>query len=123
LIYRLGMPILVSMAQLCAAVLALGRPDFAAAATFLAGGWPTATGVLASLELLVWTIVVGAVLWSLRAIAADVANRALVGSRWREGSVLAVGALVLAAGAFHHLADQVGMSGGTVQEAQRVLAR
>lgn len=123
MIYRLGLPILVSMAQLWAAVLAIGRPDFASSVAFMAGGWPTAAGVLSALQLLVWAIVLGGVGWSIGSVAWELLNRPVVSPRWLEGSVLAVGLLILAAGAVHHFTYQVGMSGGTVEEAQRVIGR
>lgn len=111
------------MAQLWAAVLAIGRPDFASSVAFMAGGWPTAAGVLSALQLLVWAIVLGGVGWSIGSVAWELLNRPVVSPRWLEGSVLAVGLLILAAGAVHHFTYQVGMSGGTVEEAQRVIGR
>jgi hypothetical protein len=117
------MPLLVTIVQLCTAALALGRPQVGPALAFLAGGWPTADETLAALELLVWTIVVAGVAWSLGTLAWELAHRAALGHRFREGSALATGLLILAAGAAHHLTYQVGMAGGSVQEAQSVLGR
>jgi hypothetical protein len=117
---RVGLPILVGTAQLGAAALALGRPDPGPALRFLGGGWPTAGDTLAAVELLVWTIVVAAVGWSVATLGWEVASR----PRVRDGVALATGVLILAAGAAHHVAAQpVGMSGGTVQEAQAFLGR
>jgi hypothetical protein len=118
-ISRLGMPILVSTAQLGAAALALGRPDPGPALRFLAGGWPTSGDTLAALELLVWTIVLCAVGWSLATVGSEVASR----PRVREGLALATGVLILGAGTAHHLTAPVGMSGGSVREAQAFLGR
>jgi hypothetical protein len=123
LINRLGPPILVTAAQLCAAGLALGRPDPAAAAGFLAGGLPTDAETVAALELLVWTIVLVAAAWSLGSLARELSSRAARSRRFREGSVLATGVLILATGLLHHLTYHVGLSGGSVQEAQSVLGR
>jgi hypothetical protein len=122
LIYRLGLPLLVSVTQLCAAVLALGRPDFGSTLDFFGGGWPAAEA-LSALQVLVWAIVLVVVCWSVVATIWELAHRAVASGRWREGSVLAVGALVLAVGALHHFSYQIGMSGGSVEEAQSVLGR
>jgi len=122
-INRVGIPVLVSTAQLGAAALALGRPDPGSALAFLGGGWPTAGDTLAALELLVWTIVLAAVGWSLATLGWELASRVATSRRFREGSALATGLLILVAGAAHHAADTVGMSGGTVQEAQSFLGR
>ena len=119
MINRVGIPILVGAAQLGAAALALGRPDLGPALTFLGGGWPTAGDTLAALELLVWAIVLGAVGWSLATVGGELAAR----PRVREGVALAIGALILVAGAAHHVTEPVGMSGGSVQEAQAFLGR
>ena len=123
MIFRLGLPLLVSVAQLCAAVVALGRPDLGLVLAFMGGGWPTAAETLATLQLLVWAIVVVVVGWGLGTTIWELVHRVDVSSHWREGSVLAVGVLVLAAGALHHFGYQVGMSGGSVEEAQGVLGR
>jgi len=123
LINRVGMPLLVSTAQLCAAALALGRPDLGPALAFLGGGWPTADETLSALELLVWAIVVGAVAWSVVAVVGELGRRAASSRRFREGSVLVTGLLILLAGAAHHATYHVGMSGGTVEEAQGFLGR
>jgi hypothetical protein len=115
------MPLLVSTAQLGAAALALGRPDLGPALAFLGGGWPTAGETLSALELLVWAIVLAAVGWSLVTLAWELVCRAATNQRFREGSALATGLLILVAGAAHHLTYQVEMSGGSVQEAESFL--
>jgi len=123
LITRVGIPLLVSTAQLCTAALALGRPDPGPALAFLGGGWPTADEALAALALLVWAIVIGSVAWSVATLIGELGRRAASSRRFREGSVLVTGVLILLAGAAHHATSQVGMSGGTVQEAQGFLGR
>jgi hypothetical protein len=123
LINRVGILILVSTAQLGAAALALGRPDPGPALSFLSGGWPTSGDTLATLELMVWTIVLGAVGWSLATLGREVGSRVASSRRFREGSALATGLLILVAGAVHHWTEPVGMSGGSVQEAQAFLGR
>jgi len=120
---RVGIPILVSIIQLGAAAVALGRPDPAPALGFLAGGWPTAGETLAALELLVWAIVLVAAGGGLVAAGWGLASRAAGSPRLREGAVLATGLLILVAGAAHHMTEPVGMSGGSVQEAQAFLGR
>ena len=123
MINRVGLPFLVSTAQLGAAALALGRPDPGPALRFLGGAWPTSGDTLAALELLVWTIVLAAVGWSLGTVGWQLATRVAASPRLREGSALATGLLILAAGAAHHMSEPVGMSGGSVQEAQAFLGR
>jgi hypothetical protein len=123
LIHRLGLPLSVSVAQLCAAVLVLGRPDLRLALAFLGGGWPTAAETVAALQVLVWAIVLGVIGSSVVATIRELAYRGVRSPRWRERSALAIGALVLAAGAAHHFSYQVGMSGGSIEEARSVLGR
>jgi hypothetical protein len=123
LIFRFGLPLLVSVAQLCTAVVALGRPDLGLALAFLGGAWPTAAETLSALQLMVWAIVLAIAGWSIGTTIWELVHRADAGWRWREGSVLAVGVLVLAAGALHHFSDHVSMSGGSVEEARIALGR
>jgi hypothetical protein len=113
----------VTVAQLCAAAMALGWPDLGPALVFLGGGWPTAVETLSALELLVWAIVLAGVTWSLGTLAWELAHRVAGSPRFREGAALATGLLILVAGAAHHLTYQVGMSGGTVQEARSAIGR
>ena len=121
MISRVGIPLLVSTAQLGAAALALGRPDLGSALVFLGGGWPTEGETLAALELLVWAIVLVAVGWSVGTLAWEASSRAAGSRTFREAAALVTGLLILLAGAAHHLTYQVGMSGGTVQEAEAFL--
>jgi hypothetical protein len=114
---------MVSTAQLFAAALALGRPDPGPALAFLGGGWPTAAETLSALELLVWAIVLAAVAWSLGTLAWELGRHAASSRRFREGSLLVTGLLILLAGAAHHATNHVAMSGGTVQEARDFLGR
>jgi hypothetical protein len=122
-INRFGLSILVSAAQLGAAVLALGRPDPGQGLAFLGGGLPTAGEALAAVQLLVWAIVLGSVAWNLGTISRQALVRAAAGRRLWEGSVLATGLLILAAGAAHHITYDAGLTGGSVQEAQSAIAR
>jgi hypothetical protein len=117
------MSLVVSTVQLLAAALALGRPDVGPALVFLGGGWPAADETLAALELLIWGIVLGAVAWSLATLVLEVGPHAVSSRRFREGSVLVTGLLILLAGAARHGTEHVAMSGGTVQEAQGFLGR
>jgi hypothetical protein len=117
------MPLLVSTAQLCAAALALGPPDLGPALAFLGGRWPTVDETLAALQLLVWAIVLAAAVWSVAVLTHQLGRRAAGSRRFREGSTLVTGLLILLAGAAHHATYHVPMSGGTVQEAQGFLGR
>jgi hypothetical protein len=120
MIARLAVPLAVAAAQLGAALAALGRPDPGLALAFLAGDWPTATEALAALQLLVWAIVAACAARGVLVAARETARH--VGARWLwEGSALAVGLLILAAGLARHLSFDVGMSGGSIQEARSVL--
>lgn len=120
MIARLAVPLAVAAVQLAAAIVALGRPEPGLAIGFLAGTWPTAVEALAAAQLLVWAIVAGCVAWGLATAARETAGH-LSGRRLWEGSALAAGLLILAAGAAHHLTFDLGMSGGSVQEAQLVV--
>lgn len=122
MIARLAAAFAVAGAQLGAALAALGRPDPGLALAFLAGTWPTAAEALAAVQVLAWAVVVAFATWGLVVAAGETAQH--VGARplW-EGSALAAGLLILAAGAARHLSFDfdLGMSGGSVQEAQRIL--
>jgi len=109
--------------MLAASAVALGRPDLNLALAFLGGGWPTTGETLAALELLVWAIVLVGAARNLGVLGWEVAHRAAESRRFREGSALAGGLLILIVGAAHHASAQVGMSGGTAQEALSFLGR
>jgi hypothetical protein len=123
LIDRVAIPLLVSTAQLVAAGLALGRPDLGPALAFLGGTSPSAGETLAALALLVWSIVLAVVVWSLGTLIWELGRQVATSRRFREGSALATGLLILVAGAAHHVTYQVPMSGGTISEAQSFLGR
>lgn len=123
MITQFGIPLLIVAAQVCAAFVALGRPDAGTAAAFLRGGWPAAAETLAALQLLVWAIVLAGAAWSMAGLGRAVVGRAVASRRFRQRSALATGLLILVAGAAHHLAPPVDMSGGTVEEAQGILGR
>ncbi|HSR25977.1 MAG TPA: hypothetical protein VLW53_20660, partial [Candidatus Eisenbacteria bacterium] len=98
MITRVGMPLLVSSVQLCAAALALGPPDLGPALAFLGGGWPTVDETLSALQLMVWAIVVGAAAWSLAELVRELGRHAAGSRRFRQGSTLVTGLLILLAG-------------------------
>lgn len=123
MIYRLGLPLVVSIAQFVAAIFALGRPDSGSALAFLGSGRPTVTETLSALQFLVWAIVLLVVCGSLGMAFWELAHRAAASPRRWEAAVLVVGVLILVVGALHHLAHQVNMYGGSVEEAQGVLGR
>ena len=122
MIARLSAPLAVAAVQLVAAVAALGRPDPTAALGFLAGTWPTASEALAAAQLLVWAIVAASVTWGVATAVRETAGHLGARRLW-EGSALAAGLLILAAGAAHHLTFDLGMSGGSIQEARLALGR
>lgn len=123
MICRSVLPLLIAAVQLCAAVVALGWPDAGLVLVFWGGGWPTATEALDTTRLLVWAIVLGCVGWSATIVFKETSKALAAAQRRYEVAVLVVGLLILAAGAVHHGAYQLEMSGGSVQEAQAALDR
>jgi hypothetical protein len=113
-------PVAAWAAQLLAALLTLGPPDPARGLAFLASGAPTAAESLAALQLLVWALIAGAATVGLAGLALE-ANARRVRRRMWECSVVGVGLLLLAGGAARHLTYEPSLSGGSVQEARRVL--
>ena len=123
MIGRLVPPIVASIVQLVAALVALGPPDVAQGLAFLATGAPTAGESLAAVQLLVWTLIACGVATSLVALATEVLTRSPVRRRLWEASVLGVGLLLLTAGTMRHLTYEPTLAGGTVQEAESALGR
>ena len=120
MIARLAVPLAVAGAQLGAALAAVGRPEPPLAFSFLAGTWPTAAEALAAVQLLAWAVVAAFAAWGVVVATGETAQHVASRRLW-EGSALAAGLLILAAGAARHLSFDLGMSGGSVQEAQRIL--
>ncbi|HZV52751.1 MAG TPA: hypothetical protein VFD49_23690 [Candidatus Dormibacteraeota bacterium] len=122
MINRVVVPLVVGLVQLGAALLVLGRPDPGPALTFLAAGPPTTAEALAAARLLVWAVVLSCTAYAVGA-SLHQARRVTAHPRALEGSALAVGLLILAAGIVHHLTYHVPMSGGSIQEARNAIGR
>jgi hypothetical protein len=120
---RLAFPLVASVVELLAALVALGPPDVAQGLAFLGTGSPTAAESLAAVQLLVWVLIAVGVATSLGAVAIEVLSRSRVRRRLWEGSVLAVGLLLLAVGGIRHFTYEPTLAGGTVQEAESALGR
>lgn len=121
---RLVLPLAAAVVQFSAAALTLGRPQLGLALAFAGGSLPTRAETLAALQLLIWVLVAGTVVWGLAAVASEAASAAAVLRRrlW-EISVAAAGVLLLAVGIAHHASSGVALAGGSVQEAQQALGR
>jgi hypothetical protein len=120
---RLAFPMLASVVQLVAALVALGPPDVGQGLVFLGTGAPTAAESLAAAQLLVWVLIGFGVATSLGALVTEALTRSRVRRRLWEASVLSVGLLLLAAGGIRHFTYQPTLAGGSVQEAQSALGR
>jgi hypothetical protein len=117
--------LLVAAVQLGSAYVVLGPPDLAAAGGFLTGtAPPTIVGSVAAAQLLLWTTVAVAFVAALLAGLARTVGAVQSASRnaiWSV-AVVAMGALILAAGADHRSsAGSVTLSGGSVPEARAQL--
>jgi hypothetical protein len=117
--------LLVCAVQLASAGVVLGRPDLGAARDFLTGTTPSMAGSLAAAQVLLWAVLAVAFAVSLLAAltrSVGSARRAVRTGLWSSVVVLAVGLVVLAAGAGHHAAaGAVGLSGGSLTEARAQL--
>ena len=120
---RLALPIAATGIQLAAALLALGPPQPSRGLAFLGTGAPSAAEALAAMQLLVWALIAFGLVATLGTLATEVLSRSRVRRRLWEASVLAVGLLLLVAGAARHLTYEPTLAGGTVQQAESVLGR
>jgi hypothetical protein len=121
MIWRLALPIVSVLLQLAAALLAIGLPDLRLASAFFLE-YPTVASSLAAAQLLVWTLIaVGGVATIALAVREVHHTPGTIQRRFWEGSVLAVGILVLLAGAARDLTYQVPMQGGSVADAHQAL--
>jgi len=118
--------LVVAAVQLVSAYVVLGAPDLAAARDFLTGtGPPTMAGSLAAAQLMLWgtlgVALVAALVASLTG-AVGAVQSAGRNAIWSV-AVVAVGALILAAGVDHRTsAGSVTLSGGSLQEARAQLS-
>ncbi len=115
------LPLLAAAIQLAAAILVLGRPDPARALDFFASTSPNAADALAAASLLVWGLIGAVCTFVGLRLVADALTTPAVRRRFWEGAVLFSGLLLLAAGAVRHVSAEPSYSGGSVQEAERVL--
>jgi hypothetical protein len=123
MIARLALPIAAMTLQVVAALVALGPPDLAQGLAFLGTGAPTESESLAAVQLLIWTLIAFGTAITLGTLVTEVLSRSRVRRRFWEASVLGVGLLLLAAGTARHFTYEPNLAGGTVQEAESVLAR
>ena len=115
----------VAAVQLGSAYVVLGRPDVAAARDFLTGtALPTMAGSVAAAQLVLWVVLLVAFAAALVAGLTRTVGAVQSASRNAVWSVVvvAIGALILAAGVDHHsTAGSVMLSGGSVPEARAQL--
>ena len=122
--------LVVVAVQLGSAYVVLGAPDLAAARDFLTGtGSPTMAGSLAAAQLVLWgTLGVALIAALVASLTGAMGAVGAVQSASRNAiwsvAVVAVGALILAAGVDHRTsAGSVTLSGGSLQEARAQLSR
>lgn len=119
-----AVPLVVSGVQLVSAYVVLGRPDLGAARDFLTGTAPSMAGSVAAAQVVLWAALVVAVAGAaVTALTRTVGAVPPTGRRalW-PASVLAIGLLILAAGAGHRsAAASVSLSGGSLPEARAQL--
>lgn len=123
---RLVLPLcLVALGGICAWV-ALGPPDFGAAAAFEGSTYSTTAGVLAAVALLAWIPVVGIGL-ALLITMGRAAWLGLDSSQWARhrrfqvGAVLVLGVVVLGVGVARHFGPTPALHGGSVARARQLL--
>jgi hypothetical protein len=117
--------LVVAAVQLGSAYVVLGTPDVAAARDFLTGtGLPTMAGSVAAAQLVLWATLGVAFVAALVAGLTRTVGAVQSASRNAVWSmvVVAIGAVILAAGVDHHsAAGSVMLSGGSVPEARAQL--
>jgi lysylphosphatidylglycerol synthetase-like protein (DUF2156 family) len=123
---RLGLALAVTGAQLAAAAIVLGRPNWSRAADFFTDRLPTYASAVAASQLMLSLIVLA--LFALSLASAVRATLRELDERHRQrlasGLVLLLGTLVLAIGVGHHLSPaRVTLGGGSLQEASQELGR
>lgn len=123
---RLVLPLcLVALSGFCAWV-ALGPPDFGAAAAFEGSTYSTTAGVLAAVALVAWipVVVIG------MAILITMGRAAWLGAegsewarrrRFQVGAVLVMGAVVLGVGLARHFESTPALHGGSVAKVHQLL--
>lgn len=121
MIGRFAAPVAAGAVEIGAAVLALGRPNPSAALDFLGSSAPTMADSLAATQLLVWIVVAATAAVTAGSAVAGALSAARARRRLWEVSILALGLVLLAAGAARHLSAAPTFSGGTVQEARTAL--
>jgi hypothetical protein len=123
--FAVVLALLVAAVQLGSAYVVLGTPDLAAARDFLTGtGLSTMAGSLAAAQLVLWTTLAVAFVAALVAGLTRTVGAVQSASRNAVWSVVvvAIGALILAAGVNHRTsAGTVTLSGGSVPEARAQL--
>ena len=117
------MSLLVIVLLGAAAVPALGRPDMAAAGDFLTSGRPTREGALATVQLVVWAMVISLILVLVvhalhqsAGVGHEIKKR-----RFRARASLLLGLLIFTGGAVHHQTRVGSICCGDVDRAVRLL--
>ncbi|MFN2464570.1 MAG: hypothetical protein ABR573_11805 [Candidatus Dormibacteria bacterium] len=117
-----GSLLLAAILSISAAV-ALGRPDTAAAYEFLTSGRPTHDQAVATVQLIVWSLIALVVLaqvWAAARHSLGEAERARQ-RRFRARATLAMGLLVFWGGLMHHQAGTGSLCCADIPRAERLL--
>jgi hypothetical protein len=119
-------PALFALVLFLSAFFAVGRPDLGAASVWLTNQIPTEAASIALVQIMVWVVVAGGIVWSTALVGGHALSMADVQRRKKLWALLimTVGLVILAAGTSHHLGlASVSMYGGTLADAQRALGR
>jgi hypothetical protein len=121
-----ALPLLVIAVQVVSAYVVLGTPDVAAARDFLTGTLPSMAGSVAAAQLVLWVAL--AIAFAAALVAALTTTVSAVQSAGRNAvwsvTVVAIGALILLAGANHRsTSGDVHLTGGSLQEARAQVGR
>jgi hypothetical protein len=123
---RWAVPLGLTAIVAAASLVALGPPDWVGARDFFLSGQPTVASAAGASKLTLSALALALFGWALARTVRAAARR--VGG-WRRRTVvgaltLLAGLLVLAAGVGHHLSAQtVVLDGGSLKEANQLLAR
>lgn len=121
-----ALPLLVIAVQVVSAYVVLGVPDVGAAREFLTGTLPSMAGSVAAAQLVLWAAL--AVAFAAALLAALTSTVGAVQAAGRNAvwsvTVVAIGVLILVAGASHRATSgAVHLTGGSLPEARGQLGR
>jgi hypothetical protein len=121
---KLIIPLVFGLVLFGAAFFAVGAPDLASAQIWVNGQLPTAAASIALVQVMVWVVVAGGIVWSTALVGGHAISVADLQRRKKLWAllVMTVGLVIFAAGTTHHFGGAtVSMYGGTLGAAQDAL--